>query len=91
MAAAVTLSSAEVKVGTQVTVTGTGFANSTACTCTFANPEETESEVIKATSSGAGAVDFGPDGSFTPEVDGLWTITVTDGTSTVVKTLKVNS
>lgn len=91
MAAAVTLSAVEVKAGTAVTVTGTGFANTTACTCTFAEADETESEVLKATSDGAGAVSFAASGSFTPQVPGSWTVTVTDGTSTVVKSLKVNS
>lgn len=76
-------------VGKAFTFTGTGFANSTASTCKVQNPELGIDVTLKATSSGGGALAFSTAGILVPGVPGIYTVTMNDGTTTVVSKVKV--
>jgi hypothetical protein len=72
------------RIGAPILVTGTGFANTTAYTCTITTPDETEDVVFKGSSSGGGAINLATDGgTFTPEIEGFYTVTVVCGSDTL--------
>lgn len=91
MSAAITapVDGTQQNVGKAFVFTGTGFANSTASTLKVTNPELGIDVTLKATSSGGGALAFSTAGIIIPGVPGIYTVTMSDGTSTVVSKVKV--
>lgn len=78
-------------VGANIVISGTGWALTHAINITIASPEEGERIQENLVSDGAGAWSSANASGFVwaPEVDGIWTVTVTDGTSTLVDKIRV--
>lgn len=88
MAAAVS-APASVNVGQAIVLSGTGFADSTAMTLTVRTPTESIDAEWKFTSSGGGAFTFATYGVVVPQEAGMYTVTASDGTSTVTAVVEV--
>jgi hypothetical protein len=88
MAAALTTANipSEAKVGTAMNIAGTGFAATHAIVVTILKAGAALA-TWNVTSDGSGNWSF--PGSFTPQHEGLYTISATDGTSTVTASQKV--
>lgn len=79
------------EIGVSPVISGTGWALTHAITITISSPEEGERVQENLVSDGAGAWSSANASGFvwTPEVDGVWTVTVTDGTSTLVDKIRI--
>lgn len=88
-AAGTTLAPTEAHVGNQVVVSGTGWALTHSYTLTVTDVEEDVVGTWTGTTDGAGA--FTQAGSFTPVREGVYTVTVNDGTTTIVGTVHVSA
>ena len=90
LAASVTITPTPSAVmGIQLNISAAGFGATAALTCRISNPEEQFSTTLLGTAV-AGAFNFNTVGLIVPQREGIITITISDGTSTVVSTVRID-
>lgn len=81
----------DIIVGQELVIAGTGFANTTAYTIDIGLPGPSQPSLkLKGTTSGAGAITATGVATLTPGAEGVCSVRVSDGTSTVSGTVKIH-